>query len=191
MSLRILISYSNEEISSSRRMSVVCGLVGLNTLHFHAAHLCHLGSLNSEGLDPALPVPKHLLFTPGGRVTIVSECDEDKTMQFQKIQHNLGAALKQDHWDILAYASFIPLFLYCVFLIGAYFRWRAPHTKVKTDEPPQASGFIDGDLLSRFLELDPSSPLVRRVLEGTKTAERLDLTYTELKHLIEELTAVH
>jgi hypothetical protein len=52
---------------------------------------------------------------------------------------------------------------------------------------PQTYGFIDGDLLARFLELDPSSSKVNIALQGTKTAESLEMDYADLRRLVEEL----
>lgn len=71
-------------------------------------------------------------------------------------------------------------------------RWRAPRTKSKLiDEPSQSSGFLDGDLLARFLELDAASPKMKTILDGTKRAEALELDHAQLRELIEELQIIH
>jgi hypothetical protein len=62
--------------------------------------------------------------------------------------------------------------------------------RVGAEDILQSYGFIDGDLLSRFLELEPDTPEVEKVLKGTKSAEKLDQEYTELRSLIEELHAM-
>ncbi|KAG8793975.1 hypothetical protein FRC16_010750 [Serendipita sp. 398] len=158
-----LFSYKNEEdgIQPSGRYhfgevisSLVPGSVSTNA---------------ARGGDKALAVPKHLLFTSGGRISVISKCDDERAMKLHNIQRNIGAAFKSDHYDVLS--------------------WRAPHTSIKTfsDDIPQASGFIDGDLLLRFLELESDSPLVKKILNGTKRAERLDMEYGELREFIEEL----
>jgi hypothetical protein len=53
-------------------------------------------------MDISLPIPKHLLFTPGGRISIISKCPESKAMLLHNIQRNLSAALKKDWFDVLA-----------------------------------------------------------------------------------------
>ncbi|PVF94630.1 hypothetical protein CPB86DRAFT_765387 [Serendipita vermifera] len=131
------------------------------------------GSLHrAETINESLPKPKHLLFTPGGRISVLSQCQESDGLLLHNVQRNLNAALKKEYSDVLS--------------------WRAPQIKPKfaSDDVPQSYGFIDGDLLSRFLELEPDSSEVEKVLKGTREAEKLDQEYTELRSLIEELHAM-
>jgi hypothetical protein len=71
-----------------------------------------IGSLHkAENANESLPRPKHLLFTPGGRISIVSQCQESNGMLLHNVQRNLNAALKRDYYDVLAYVpiSFFPV----------------------------------------------------------------------------------
>jgi hypothetical protein len=63
-----------------------------------------IGSLHkAENANESLPRPRHLLFTPGGRISIVSQCQESNGMLLHNVQRNLNAALKRDYYDVLAY----------------------------------------------------------------------------------------
>jgi len=54
------------------------------------------------------------------------------------------------------------------------------------DEVPQTFGFVDGDLLSRLLEVEKDE-VIKRVLEGSNPAERLELEWRDLRSMVEEL----
>lgn len=54
------------------------------------------------------------------------------------------------------------------------------------DEIPQTFGFVDGDLLARLLEVEEDG-VIKKVLEGSISAERLELEWRELRGLVEEL----
>ena len=74
------------------------------------------------------------------------------------------------------------------------FSWRAPQAYTRkvitSDEPPQSYGFIDGDILSHALELEPDSAMAKRLLNGSKQAEKLDMTFSEVRSLLEEVLAI-
>ncbi|KIM30042.1 hypothetical protein M408DRAFT_22463 [Serendipita vermifera MAFF 305830] len=141
---------------------------------FYGENISHMmpGSLSSvDSIDPSLPVPKHLLFTPGGRISIISKCPDSKAILMHNIQRNISAALKEDWFDLLA--------------------WRAPHTSMKrlpttADDVPQTFGFVDGDLLARTLDIEEDA-VIKGVLEGSTSAEQLGLEWRELRGLVEEL----
>lgn len=156
------------------------------------------GSLNAvESIDASLPVPKHLLFTPGGRISIISQCPESKAMLLHNLQRNLSAALKKDWFDVLAYVHLPPRCLMEDFPRLTHFvfrRWRAPHSSTKrlptaADEIPQTSGFVDGDLLARLLEIEQDG-LMKKVVEGSNFAERLGLEWRDIRTLVEELQSM-
>jgi hypothetical protein len=57
------------------------------------------------------------------------------------------------------------------------------------DDTPQTFGFVDGDLLARLLEIEDDG-LIKKVLEGSSSAERLGLEWQGIRTLVEELQSM-
>jgi hypothetical protein len=57
------------------------------------------------------------------------------------------------------------------------------------DDTPQTFGFVDGDLLARLLEIEHDG-LIKRVLEGSNSAERLGLEWRDIRTLVEEIQSM-
>lgn len=64
------------------------------------------GSITSvDSDDEAFPTPKHLLFTAGGRISIISECDDsEQAKRFLGIQRNMNSVLKQHLGEVMRLA---------------------------------------------------------------------------------------
>lgn len=147
--------------------------------HFGETISCLVpGSIRSRSnQNGSIVAAKHVLLTPGGRISLIQEIlDEEKEMTLLAIERNMSAALKaeRDHYDV-----------------GS---WRAPHVNTRrvitSEEPLQSYGFLDGDILSHALELDPDSEMAKRLLSGSREAEKLDMTFSEVRGLLEEVLAV-
>ena len=71
-------------------------------------------------------------------------------------------------------------------------RWRAPSNfRGRSDAEAGATGFLDGDLLERFLDYPASSPEMTRILSGKNEAEKLKTPYTQLRTYLEFLRSTH
>lgn len=70
-------------------------------------------------------------------------------------------------------------------------RWRSPVGTRGLLYGQGSVGFIDGDYVESFLELDPASPEVEKILQGENKFEALDKTYAEVGRAIEELQFWH
>lgn len=55
----------------------------------------------------------------------------------------------------------------------------------------EATGFLDGDLLETLLDMPSGSPKAAQVLQGYSDAERLNVSYGELKQTLEHLQTLH
>lgn len=71
-------------------------------------------------------------------------------------------------------------------------RWRAPkNSRGVSDSISDATGFLDGDFLERFLDFDSGAPEVQKAMNGNTNAEKLAITYSEVVNVLEQLQAVH
>jgi len=62
---------------------------------------------------------------------------------------------------------------------------------VRSDAEEGAVGFLDGDLLECFLDIPLDSELLTKVIEGSSAAERLDMTYDEIRGVLETMQAMY
>ena len=55
----------------------------------------------------------------------------------------------------------------------------------------EATGFLDGDFLEKFLDLDSNSAEATKAMQGNSAAAKVDLPYIEVVHALEQLQSVH
>jgi len=77
-------------------------------------------------------------------------------------------------------------------MTGLLLRWRAPNKSGGvSDDVGKVSGFLDGDLLVRFLDFDQGSPQAQKSMKGSTEAEKLAISYQEVVSVLEQLQTVH
>ena len=62
---------------------------------------------------------------------------------------------------------------------------------MRSDADAGAFGFLDGDLLERFLELHPESQTYQKVMKGNSPAEELQLSAEKLRGILETMQGLH
>ncbi|THH03261.1 hypothetical protein EW145_g6399 [Phellinidium pouzarii] len=129
---------------------------------------CFDKSGNKLGISPAL-----LLFTTAGRIAMVINLDDALSRQLSCLERNLAGAIQgpgnMDHTS-----------------------WRAPkNSQGRSDAQAAAVGFLDGDLLERFLDYPAASPEIARIMSGKNEAERLTTPYGQMRSILESLRSTH
>jgi len=111
--------------------------------------------------------PEMLIVSATGRISVVSQVDEDTSIHFTSLQRNLGY-VKQGPGgkDLTSY-----------------------RTPKNPRGPRPFAGFIDGDFVERFLDL--SDEEVKLVMSGRNEFERLHGTQEDVLQLVEQITALH
>jgi DNA damage-binding protein 1 len=117
---------------------------------------------------------RQLFFTASGRIGAILDMGQDLSLKMSSLQRNLAAALSTGKDT-------------------SHARWRAPVSSrvARSDADDGAVGFLDGDLLERFLDLAPGSPTLARVMEGNSAAERLGMTYEQIRAVLETMQSMH
>ncbi|KDQ09897.1 hypothetical protein BOTBODRAFT_147991 [Botryobasidium botryosum FD-172 SS1] len=116
--------------------------------------------------------PNLLFFTSSGRIATVSDLDSDLSLLLSNLQRNMEKVIKGPGG--IEHAT-----------------WRSPVGTRGLLYGQGSVGFIDGDYVESFLELDPASPEVEKILQGENKFEALDKTYAEVGRAVEELQFWH
>lgn len=145
---------------------------------FHVGDMINVfrhGSLAMQNLaETSTPVSGCVLFgTVAGAVGLVAQLQPDLHSFLQEVQRRLSTIIRS---------------------VGriVHSQWRSFHTDIKT-EP--AEGFVDGDLIERFLDL--STEKMKEVCDGlllppTGSGERRkECTVEDLIKMVEDLTRIH
>ncbi|KIJ27182.1 hypothetical protein M422DRAFT_271673 [Sphaerobolus stellatus SS14] len=117
--------------------------------------------------------PEQMFITSMGRIGVISEFDERLSLPLTALQRNLENVVHS---------------------IGGikHSRWRAPkNIRGISDSMKEATGFLDGDFLEHFLELDSNSKEATKVMQGNSAVEKVDLSYLEVVRALEQLQSVH
>ncbi|KAH8114589.1 mono-functional DNA-alkylating methyl methanesulfonate N-term-domain-containing protein, partial [Phellopilus nigrolimitatus] len=118
--------------------------------------------------------PTHLLFTATGRIAVIVDVSDDLSLLLSRLQ---------GIWQTVFMAPEIRI---------TRSKWRAPcNSRGRSDAQPASYGFLDGDLLERFLDYPASSPDIVRFLSGRNDAERLSTPYGQLRSVMESLRSTH
>lgn len=136
---------------------------------------------------------KHLLFTSTGRISVAVDVSNELSRTLSELERNLAGFIKGigevNHTlsvNIFRTSSMHPVYW------TSFWRWRAPaNIRGRSDSQATAFGFLDGDLLERFLDYHPSSPEISRILAGKNEAENIQTTYTKLRSVVEALRNTH
>lgn len=124
--------------------------------------------------------PRQLFFTASGRIGAILDMGTELSLHMSALQRNLGAVLSSTPTDDDA--------------AEAHARWRAPAGRggsMRSDADTGAFGFLDGDLLERFLELRPESELFGKVMKGSGPAEELQLSAEKMRGVLETMQGLH
>ncbi|VDB85583.1 unnamed protein product [Peniophora sp. CBMAI 1063] len=139
------------------------------------------GTLNADdSVQDAEISPRQLFFTASGRIGAILDMSTELSLHMSALQRNLGRVLSPiptDDDDADAHA-----------------RWRAPVGRggiTRSDADAGAFGFLDGDLLERFLELKPDSEAYQKVMKGKGPAERLQLSGEKIRGILETMQGLH
>ncbi|KAF8516138.1 CPSF A subunit region-domain-containing protein [Hysterangium stoloniferum] len=130
------------------------------------------GSLTSISKREGLRA-EHMFFTSTGRIGVVSELDSDLSFHMTGLQRNLG---------------------HLIIGIGdiKHSKWRAPQIfRGISDTMGEATGFLDGDFLERFLDFDNGSSEMQKAMEGKSAAEKLEISSSDIVRVLEELQTLH
>ncbi|KZV68820.1 hypothetical protein PENSPDRAFT_609570 [Peniophora sp. CONT] len=139
------------------------------------------GALNADdGVRNSEISPCQLFFTASGRIGAILDMGTELSLHMSALQRNLGAVLSPTPSDDDA--------------AEAHARWRAPAGRggsMRSDADTGAFGFLDGDLLERFLELRPESELFEKVMKGSGPAEELQLSAEKMRGVLETMQGLH
>lgn len=124
--------------------------------------------------------PRQLFFTASGRIGVILDMSTELSLHMSALQRNLGAVLSPTPLDDDA--------------ADAHARWRAPAGRrgsMRSDADTGAFGFLDGDLLERFLELRPDAETFQKVMNGNGPAEDLQLSAEKMRGILETMQSLH
>jgi DNA damage-binding protein 1 len=110
-----------------------------------------------------------LLATSSGRLSSIIDLDSDLSRLLFDLQRNMARVVEGPGGITFS-------------------RWR----DFKTDNGASPSvGFIDGDLVEKFLEIPEESSLMKEILEGSNKYEKLSVSYGEMCTVLEGLRRMH
>ncbi|KAG8949792.1 hypothetical protein FRC04_008332 [Tulasnella sp. 424] len=128
----------------------------------------HYGELANKFIaGTAFSLPKLVMVTASGRVSVVSDIDSETSKRLVALQRNLSYVLHGPGGVELS-------------------NWRAPRTARKTRP---FAGFIDADFVERVLDLSPED--LKKVMEGQNQFERLAGSKEEIAACAEQLLSLH
>lgn len=111
--------------------------------------------------------------TSSGRIGVISELNEKLSYEMTALQRNIGNLIIRSGGS-------------------DHSKWRTPkNNRGTSDFMEEATGFLDGDLLETFLDMPSGSSKASQVLQGYSDAERLNVSYGELKQALEHLQTLH
>lgn len=71
------------------------------------------------------------------------------------------------------------------FLEPSYRSPANPHGR--SDAQQESRGFLDGDFLEMYLAFEPGAPELKKIREGSNEAERLRMSHSEIRSILERL----
>jgi len=117
--------------------------------------------------------PKQLFFTSSGRIGVIIDATDSLSMKLSAVERNMGKIVSSPG-------------------PAEHKEWRTPvNQRGRSDAQSGAFGFLDGDYLERFLDYQPQSPEVMKIIAGSMEAERLTMKYNELRSVLEALQSMH
>jgi len=147
----------------------------LSTFHISGSKLeqdgnYHLGEQVNKFLNA--PEARHIYCTSSGRIGVIVDVDTDSSMQLFALHRNLERAFKGCYLD--------------------HAKWRTPrNSHGVSDSQPSSTGFLDGDLLEKFIGVDATSEEYSKILEGSNAAEKLSISHGGLVSLLERFQTLH
>jgi len=162
---------------------VICGELDQNISLFKrdGANLeriggIHYGELAGKFIYGSIsPVPPHasvqprlLTVTSTGRISVISEVDDQASLRLTQVQRNMGYV---KHGPAGAELS----------------SWRTPRT-ARPKQTGTFAGFIDGDFVAAFLDLPDEQ--TDEVLKGKNQFERLHGTKQDIMEIVEQVSAL-
>ncbi|KAI9512431.1 CPSF A subunit region-domain-containing protein [Russula earlei] len=139
---------------------------------FIAGSMSSNGSVSTPGVTTSL-TPRLLFFTSSGRIGVVVDVGPELSLHLTAVERNLRKVATE-----VAHAS--------------HAKYRAPvGAWGRCDADAAAYGFLDGDLLEKFLEYHHPSTETERVLAGGSPPEKLKQTYGEIRQTLEAVQALH
>ncbi|KAI5118862.1 hypothetical protein M0805_005306 [Coniferiporia weirii] len=130
------------------------------------------GYFDKTGKKPGFR-PMLLLFTTTGRIAVIIDVDEGLSRHLSCLERNMA--------DVIQGPG-----------NAEHALWRAPsNSRGRSDSQAASVGFLDGDLLERFLDFPASSSEAIRIMAGKNEAERLTMSYKQLRSALESLRSTH
>ncbi|KAA1475747.1 hypothetical protein DENSPDRAFT_842582 [Dentipellis sp. KUC8613] len=115
---------------------------------------------------------KTFFFTSSGRIGCIIDMEQELALHMSALQRNLSR-IKED-------------------ITGTkHIRWRAPVGGYGKTDAEAAYGFLDGDFLEQFLTYASSSADMQKIMGGGNEAEKLDMKQGDIRHVLENLQALH
>ncbi|TFY70381.1 hypothetical protein EVG20_g2619 [Dentipellis fragilis] len=115
---------------------------------------------------------KTFFFTSSGRIGCIIDMEQELALHMSALQRNLSR-IKED-------------------IAGTkHIRWRAPVGGYGKTDAEAAYGFLDGDFLEQFLTYASSSADMQKIMGGGNEAEKLDMKQGDIRHVLENLQALH
>jgi len=115
---------------------------------------------------------RQLFFTASGRIGVIVDVDQATSLQLTGLQRNMSLVT-------------VP--------IGrlTHTTFRAPRNRRGRSDAEAASvGFLDGDYLERYLDIQ-SKQILAQIMQGGGEAERLAITQEALSKILERLRSLH
>jgi len=116
---------------------------------------------------------EQMFVTSTGRIGVVSEFDKELSLHMTALQRNLA--------NIISGPGKVK-----------HSKWRAPkNSRGGSDAIGEASGFLDGDFLERFLDYENGSQEAQKVMAGNNEAENLAIPFADVVRVLEQLQSIH
>ncbi|EIW81285.1 hypothetical protein CONPUDRAFT_56293 [Coniophora puteana RWD-64-598 SS2] len=118
--------------------------------------------------------PKQLFFTTTGSIGVVIDMSDELSLHMSSLQRNLSTYFAAQPGG------------------ASHTKYRAPkNARGRSDADNSSFGFLDGDLLERFLLFGDDEEAVRKVLEGSTEAEQLSIAPERIIKVLERLQSMH
>lgn len=132
------------------------------------------GSLGLSEVSADMPLrPQQLFFTATGQIGVIVNMNEELSLHMTSLQRNLSTYFERKEGV-------------------SHSRFRAPKNNWgRSDSEASSFGFLDGDLLERFLVLAEDPRALRRVMDGQSEPEKLTITPERIQRVLERLQSMH
>ncbi|KAF9561348.1 hypothetical protein CPC08DRAFT_689138 [Agrocybe pediades] len=132
----------------------------------------NFGNKTKSSIDSKFE-PEMFFFTSSGKIGVISDVEDIQlSLHLTELQRNLAAAIPG---------------------VGgtSHTRFRAPkNTRGTSDADSSARGFVDGDFLEQFLNVQ-SPETLSKVLKGSSAPEELKLSSDEFAKILQDLQSSH